>query len=117
MDKSCLFHGPMAPEVRGSEGFKHMVSTYRAGYPDLQFKVEDQLADGDKVVTRWSCEGTHRGELIGIPATGKRTTTSGIDIDRFQDGKVVESWTIWDALGWLQQLGVVPPLGKAEARG
>jgi steroid delta-isomerase-like uncharacterized protein len=109
-----VFHDPMAPGIRGPEGFKRMVAMYRAGYPDLRFTVEDQLAEGDKVATRWSCEGTHRGELLGIPATGKRTNTSGIDIARFEEGKIVEDWSRWDALGWLQQLGVVPPIGKAE---
>jgi steroid delta-isomerase-like uncharacterized protein len=101
----------VAPGVEGPEGLKQLVMMYRTGYPDLVFTIEDLLADGDKVIVRWSCAGTHRGELMGIPATGKRTTTSGISISRFEGGKVVEEWVRWDALGWLQQLGVVPPLG------
>jgi len=111
VDTNYVFHDPMAPGVRGPEGLKQLVSMYRIGYPDLKFTIEDQLADGDKVVNRWSCAGTHQGELMGIPATGKYTTTSGISITRFEGGKAVEEWTRWDALGWLQQLGVIPPLG------
>jgi len=111
VDANYVFDDPMAPGVRGPEGLKQLVTMYRTGYPDLQFTIEDQLADGDKVINRWSCGGTHQGELMGIPATGKQTTTSGISITRFEGGKAVEEWTRWDALGWLQQLGVIPPLG------
>ena len=111
IDTSYVFHDPAVPGIRGPEGLKQLISMYRAGYPDLQFTIEDQFADGDTVIQRWSCEGTHQGELMGIPATGKRTTTSGIGILRFEGGKVVEEWVRWDTLGWLQQLGVVPPLG------
>jgi steroid delta-isomerase-like uncharacterized protein len=112
VDANYVFRDPMAPGVQGTEGLKQLISMYRTGYPDLQFTIEDHLADGDKVITRWSCEGTHKGELMGIPATGKRTTTSGISITRFEGGKAVEEWVRWDALGWLQQLGVVPPMGQ-----
>jgi steroid delta-isomerase-like uncharacterized protein len=111
VDANYVFHDPAAPGVRGPEGLKQLVTMYRTGYPDLQFTVEDLLADGDKVITRWSCGGNHQGELMGIPATGKYTTTSGISITRFEGGKAVEEWVRWDTLGWLQQLGVIPPLG------
>ncbi len=111
VDANYVFHDPMAPGVRGLEGLKQPVAMYRTGYPDLQFTIEDQLSDGDKVIGRWSCGGTHQGELMGIPPTGKHTTTSGISVTRFEGGKAVEEWTRWDALGWLQQLGVIPPLG------
>ena len=106
-----VFHDPAAPGIRGPEGLKQLITMYRTGYPDLTCTIEDQLADGDKVIARWSCGGQHLGELMGIPATGKRTTTSGISIPRFEGGKAVEEWTRWDTLGWLQQLGVIPPLG------
>ena len=106
-----VYHEPYAGEVRGLAGIRQVVTMYRTGYPDLQFKCEDMIAEGDLVVNRWSCEGTHKGELMGIPATGKRTITTGINIIRYAGGKAVEEWTSWDALGWLQQLGVIPPLG------
>jgi steroid delta-isomerase-like uncharacterized protein len=110
-DASYVYHEPYAGEILGIDGLKQVVMMYRTGYPDLVFTTEDLIAEGDKVVQRWSCVGTHQGELMGIPATGKRTTTSGISIVRYENGKAVEEWVSWDALGWLQQLGVVPPMG------
>ena len=113
-DANYVYHEPYAGEIRGRDGLRQVVTMYRTGYPDLEFTSEDLVAEGDKVVQRWSCVGTHQGELMGIPATGKRTTTSGITIVRYENGKAVEEWVSWDALGWLQQLGVVPPLGGGE---
>ena len=110
-DADYVYHEPYVGEVQGSEGLKQVITMYRTGYPDLVFTSQDLIAEGDKVVHRWSCVGTHQGELMGIPATGKRTTTAGINIIRYEGGKAVEEWTSWDALGWLQQLGVVPSLG------
>jgi predicted ester cyclase len=63
------------------------------------------------VVVRWTTRGTHKGELMGIPATGKPVVVTGIDIFQISSGKVVESWINWDALGMMQQLGVIPPMG------
>jgi steroid delta-isomerase-like uncharacterized protein len=108
---SYVFHDPLVPGIEGTEGLKQLINMYRTGYPDLKFTLEDQLSDGDKVINRWTCAGTHKGELMGIPATGKYTTTSGISISRYEGGKAIEEWVRWDALGWLQQLGVIPPLG------
>lgn len=85
-----------------------------AAFPDGRWTIEDQVAEGDKVVTRFSFTGTHQGEFMGIAPTGKRVTTSGMVIDRIVEGKIVEEREEWDALGMMQQLGAVPPLGKAE---
>ena len=82
--------------------------TLRAAFPDLHFKVEDQIAAGDRVVTRWTASGTHAGEFQGIPADRQAVRITGIDIDRFVDGKVVECWPEVNELGLLQQLGVLP---------
>ena len=82
-------------------------STKNAAYPDTHYTIDDMLAEGDKVVSRWTAHGTHQGVLMGIPATGKQVTVTGITIDRIVDDQVVESWSIFDALGMLQQLGVV----------
>ena len=112
MDASSVAHGLGVEMPPGPEGFKQFVSIYRSAFPDVHFTIEDMSAEGDKVVTRWTARGTHEGELMGIPATGKRTTTAGINIVRFEGGKAVEEWSSWDALGWLQQLGVVPPIGE-----
>jgi len=107
-----VFHAPLAAEVRGPEGFKQFVSMYRTAFPDLQYTIEDQIAEGDEVVTRWTATGTHRGELMGIAPTGKQGRVTGISIGRVARGKIVEDWANWDALGMLQQLGVVPPIGE-----
>ena len=79
----------------------------RAGFPDLHFTVEDQIAEGDMVVTRWTARGTHTGEFQSIPATGKAIRVAGTDIDRVIDGKSVECWAHVDELGLMQQLGAV----------
>jgi steroid delta-isomerase-like uncharacterized protein len=85
---------------------------YRAAFPDLQFTVEDIIDQDDRVVIRWSSRGTHQGELMGLAPTGKIVTVTGISIDRFADGKVAESWTNWDVLGLMRQLGAAPPPGS-----
>jgi steroid delta-isomerase-like uncharacterized protein len=95
----------------GTAGVKQMVTMYRSAFPDMRATIEDLIAEGDKVVARWSATGTHRGELMGIPATGKRVTVTGIGIDRFASGKMVEHWEIFDQLSMMQQLGVVPAPG------
>jgi steroid delta-isomerase-like uncharacterized protein len=94
--------------IRGPEGSKLTIAMYREAFPDLRMKVEDQIAVGDKVVTRWTAIGTHDGDLPGLPASGNKSTVTGIGIDRFEDGKIVEAWTNWDTLGMMQQLGAVP---------
>jgi len=95
----------------GSAGFKHFVSLFRAAFPDVHITIEDQLAEGDKVVTRWTARGTHKGDLMGIAPTGKQVTVTGINIGRVEGGKFVEGWFNIDDLGLLQQLGVVPMPG------
>ena len=92
----------------GPEGSKQFVTTYRNAFPDVRFTIDDQIAEGDKVVTRWTAHGTHQGELQGIPATGKSTTVTGIAVNRLVNGKIAESWGIFDQFGMLQQLGVIP---------
>ena len=100
--------------VRGPEGFKAYVSAFRAAFPDLHATVEDQIAEGNRAAMRFTARGTHKGEFQGIPPTGKQIALSGISIQRFVDGKIVENWVSLDALGalgMLQQLGVLPPMG------
>ena len=104
-------HDPALPEeTHGPEGLRQSVTGYRTGFGDLVIKVEDQIAEGDRVVTRWTGRGTHTGAIFGIDPTGKQTTVTGITIDRIVGGKIAESWTNWDTLGLMQQLGVVPPV-------
>ena len=99
----------------GVEGMKRTIAMYRDAFPDLQMTIEEQIAEGDKVVTRWTAVGTHQGEVMGIPASGKTSTVTGIGIDRFEDGKVVEGWTNWDTLGMMQQIGAIPEPQAAQA--
>lgn len=108
-------HGPdLEGEVRGGEGVRNLVTMYRATYPDLRVTVEDQVAEGVLVVTRWTARGTHRGELMGIAPTGKQITVAGVIIDRVAGGRVEAEWAYYDALGMLQQLGVALSAGRAE---
>lgn len=95
----------------GPEGVKQAWSMMRAAFPDLHFTIEDMIAEGDKVVARFTMSGTHQGEFMGIAATGNRITITGIDIARFENGKGVEHWANQDDLGMMQQLGVIPAPG------
>jgi steroid delta-isomerase-like uncharacterized protein len=109
-------HDPSTPDVgRGPESEKLRVTLYRTAFPDLRLTIEDIIAEGETVMARWSCRGTHKGDLSGIAPTGKQVTISGVSIARFDSGKMVEGWVNWDALGLMQQLGVVPELAKAKA--
>jgi steroid delta-isomerase-like uncharacterized protein len=91
----------------GREGFKQFFMTFAAAVPDANFVIEDVIAEGDKVVTRFMVTGTQTGELQGIPPTGKKFSMTGIDIFRVVDGKIVEHWDAVDQLGMLQQLGAI----------
>lgn len=111
-----VLHDPSVPgEVRGPEGIKQYVGMYRGAYPDTRFTVEDQIAEGDEVVTRWTGRGTHQGELMGIPPTGQEVTVTGIEFDRVSGGKLEETWVNYDAMGMMQQLGVIPQPEQTEA--
>lgn len=107
---NAVFHDPNVPEGRFAEpeGYKQFVSIYRSAFPDLHLTIYDQMAESDKVVTRWSASGTNDGSLMGIAATHKPATMQGVDINRYENGKIVEGWIIYDMLGLLQQLGVEP---------
>ena len=107
-------HDPASPEpLRGPEGVKEFISTYRAAFPDARVTVEQQLAEGDLVATRWSGRGTHDGELMGIQPTGKQVTVSGLTISRLFGGKIVEEYQNWDTFGMLKQLDAIPELVHA----
>ena len=97
---------PGMPE--GFEGRKMFYSAFLTAFPDLHVHIADTFAEGDKLVTRWSAHGTHSGELMGIPATGKEVSVSGTAIDRFENGQSVEHWEVFDQIGLMQQLGVMP---------
>ena len=101
-------HEPTTGEIRGVEAAKQYAARYRQAFPDVELTIEDQIAEGDKVVTRFRARGTHQGETEAFgPPTGNRVEVTGIVIERFADGKIVEDWTNFDALGLIQQLGLV----------
>jgi steroid delta-isomerase-like uncharacterized protein len=109
----CVYRASAVGELSG-EAYKQFLTQVLAAFPDGRWTVEDQVAEGDKVVTRWSFTGIHRRNLMGIAPTGKQVTTSGVMIDRIVGGKIAEEWEEYDALGMMQQLGAVPSMGKAE---
>jgi steroid delta-isomerase-like uncharacterized protein len=103
-----VHHDPYDPNAaEGLVGLKRTIEVNRRAFPDMQLTVEDQIAEGDRVVTRWRGEMTHTGELGGAPPTGRRVTITGITIERFEDGKIVEAWRNMDTLGLLRGIGVV----------
>ncbi|HYN88296.1 MAG TPA: ester cyclase [Ardenticatenaceae bacterium] len=102
-------HDPSNPWVgTGPEGVKEYVRTYRTAFPDLHFTLHDIVVEGDRIAVRWTARGTHDGELRGIAATGKRVAVTGITVFRLAGDKLAEAWIIYDMLGLLQQLGVLP---------
>ena len=107
-----VVHVPFLELPPGREG---LYSSFPGAIADVALTFPDQIAEGDRVVTRWSSEFTHTGDLFGVPATGKRVKQSGIMIYRSKGGKVVEQWAEANMLGLMQQLGVVPPPGGGES--
>ena len=108
-----VLHDPGVPggELRGLETFKEQwVSMFRTAFPDLRIVIEDQVAEGDKVASRYTCSGTHQGELRGFPPTNNRVEVTGTITSRFAEGKIVEEWNNFDSMGMMQQLRIVPPL-------
>jgi steroid delta-isomerase-like uncharacterized protein len=97
-------------ETHGRDGYRQFYMALRQAFPDFRVIVEDQIAEGDKVVTRWTARGTHSGAFRGIPPTGNQGAITGITIDRIVNGKVVECWTNADDLGMMRLLGVVPEI-------
>lgn len=111
-------HDVAMPEPsRGRDGVRQVVQGYRMAFPDLSLTVDQQIAEGDSVCTRWTARGTHGGEFFGAPATNKQATVTGMTIDRIRDGQILESRTNWDALGLMQQLGLVSMPMPSPAEG
>ena len=104
------FHDPQVPTPEGPEGVAQAVATYQTSV-DGHWTIDDLFSCGDKVVARWTGTGEHIGEINGIPPTGHKVDVSAIAIHRMLDGKIAETWQVWDTLGFLQQLGVVPAMG------
>lgn len=108
-DKDFINHNV---DAKGFDAIRKFVTVYRKAFPDVKFTIEDQIAEGDKSVMRYTITGTHKVEFQGIAPTGKSIKMTGIAIHRIANGKIVEIWSNWDALGLMQQLGAVSLLGQ-----
>lgn len=100
-------HFPGKTDALTKEESKELMTAYNKGFPDMKVSIEDQIAEGDLVVTRVMMHGTHKGEFQGIPATNKAVTVSGMSTHRIVNGKIAEEWSEFDALGMMTQIGVV----------
>ena len=105
---NAVVHNSGAPDPLNLEGFKHLAAVFLAAFPDGKHSIDDMIVEGDKVVTRMTYRGTHTGDLMGMPPTGKQVTTSAMTIDQIANGKIVETWRLFDQMGMMQQLGVIP---------
>ena len=108
-----VHHDPDNPAVRDWPGLKEAFLTYFAAFPDGYVVIDDLIAEGDKVVKRWTSRGTHQGEFAGIQATGKQVSFTGTTTYRLAGGKIVEAWWNYDLFGMLQQLGAIPAPAEA----
>jgi steroid delta-isomerase-like uncharacterized protein len=105
-----VVHDVVNGELHGPDEIREVVAAYRAGFPDVHFTIEDQIAEGDTVVTRYTARGTHLGEFLGISPTGKFAEITGVNISRYSGLLIVEVWETWDARGVVNQLGGAPDL-------
>ena len=102
---------PLPGQGPGLEGLKDILRGMRAAFPDLNFSIEEQISEADKVASRFEWTGTHHGAFLGVPATGRQVRVWGIVIDRFEEGRIKDTRIIMDILGLMVQLGVLPPPG------
>jgi predicted ester cyclase len=109
-----VFHTPSGADLHGIEGFKQVPRGVLGYIPDARFDVDDLIAEGDKVVARWTLSGTHTGQWRDIAPTGNKVSTWLVSVFRFAGGKIVEVWVRSDTYGWRQQLGMIPPIGGGE---
>ena len=113
----CINHDPASPDFgKGPEGVKQTAILYRNAFPDLLFTVDQMIDAGQLVTTRFTSQGTHKGELRGIAPTNKPIKVEGMVVHRVSRARIAEGWVMWDALGMMQQLGVVPTFEKAKAQ-
>jgi steroid delta-isomerase-like uncharacterized protein len=111
-----VFHGAVPEgELRGIEAVKGFVAAYRTAFPDAVSTVEDQIAEDDRVATRWQARGTHLGPMGDLPATGRAVEVDGVTVERFEGGRIAEVWVVQDELGLLRRLGAMPERAAAPA--
>lgn len=109
-----LFHFPGRPQTLGKEESKQLIKEYSSAFPDLKISIENQIAEGDLVVTQIVAHGTHKGLFQGISATSKKMTVTGIATHKIINNKIVEEWAEFDMLGLMQQIGAIPELETAR---
>ncbi len=102
-----MVQGVVEPAPQGISGLKDLIARLRTAFPDLTATVEEQVAEGDKVVSRVTMSGTHQGEFMGMPPTGKTFTVGGASIWEVKGGQLISEWVSWDSMSMLQQLGVM----------
>jgi steroid delta-isomerase-like uncharacterized protein len=113
---SHALHDPtLTGAAVGPEAYKRQVTRFVTAFPDLRFTVEDIVGETEKLAVAWTISGTHKGEFMGIPATDKKVSVDGITLNHIVNGKIMDSYISWDALGLMRQLGVVPALGQAKS--
>jgi steroid delta-isomerase-like uncharacterized protein len=103
-----VVHNSGAPDPLNLDGFRQLAGAFLAAFPSGEHTIEDMIGEGDKVVTRVVYHGTHTGDLMGMPPTGKQVAVSAMIIDKLANGKIVETWRLFDQMGMMQQLGVIP---------
>jgi steroid delta-isomerase-like uncharacterized protein len=106
-EKHVIESDTIPAPMTGRDSARQFMKIYVSAFPDLRFTIDQMLAEGDFVVTRWTATGTHRGELMGIAATGRRTVTRGCTIGEIKNGHAVRDWVYWDTGHLLKQLGVL----------
>ncbi|WP_331234165.1 ester cyclase [Natronorarus salvus] len=119
VSEGFVLHDPLSPEeIRGPERFKEYVESFRTAFPDLHLTTEEIVAEDDRVAVHWTVGGTHEGPIpnLDLEPTGEEFEISGMEFDRIEDGKLAETWLVYDSLGFMQQLGVIPTEEDAGAQ-
>jgi steroid delta-isomerase-like uncharacterized protein len=114
--RNWVNHDPSMPPLQGYEGAKQLVRTLAGGFPDLRVRIEDIIAEADRVAARFSFTGTHRGDFMGVAATGRKITSSGCGLFRIQDGRLAENWVVFDAMGVAKQIGMIQEPERATEK-
>jgi steroid delta-isomerase-like uncharacterized protein len=117
MSSNCKHHDPVFPSLTtGANSYRQHIQTCKAGFPDLQFTIEDTIAERNEVVLHWKGHGTHRGPFLGMPATHRSATVTGTSIHRIEKNKIVELWTDWNLLSLMEQLGLSTTANQAQTQ-
>ena len=112
---NAVVHNSGAPDPLDLDGFRQLAAAFLGAFPGGQHSIDDMIGEGDTVVTRITYRGAHTGDLMGIPPTGKHVTVSAMTIDQIVGGKIVETWRLFDQMGMMQQIGVIPTPEEATA--